>query len=129
MCVSKVDLDEEAAQSIADSTGFINREDFMKFAKDTKLVDFGDRKEKDETPTQEWAPARRHSKVAFMKVYKILVFVIQSVSGGLCCCRSGRSSVSPERELDRVELAFKRMDRNNDGYITWEEFTKVNMLH
>jgi Ca2+-binding EF-hand superfamily protein len=47
----------------------------------------------------------------------------------LCCCRSGRSSVSPERELDRVELAFKRMDRNNDGYITWEEFTKVNMLH
>ena len=67
--VSKVDLDEEAAQSITDSTGFINREDFMKFAKDTKLVDFGDRKEKDESPTKEWTPARRSSKVAFMKGY------------------------------------------------------------
>ena len=51
--------------------------------------------------------------------------MIQSVSGGLLCCCSGRGSVSPERELDRVEVAFKRMDRNNDGYITWEEFTKV----
>ena len=67
MLISKVDLDEEAAQSITDSAGFINREDFMKFAKDTKLVDFGDRKEKDETPTKEWTPARRSSKVAFMK--------------------------------------------------------------
>ena len=35
MHVSKVDLDEEAAKSITDSSGFINREDFMKFAKDT----------------------------------------------------------------------------------------------
>ena len=55
--------------------------------------------------------------------------MIQSVSGGLLCCCSGRGSVSPERELDRVEVAFKRMDRNNDGYITWEEFTKVKMLY
>ena len=67
MHVSKVDLDEEAAQSITDSAGFINKEDFMKLAKDTKLVDFGDRKEKDETPTKEWAPVRRSSKVALIK--------------------------------------------------------------
>jgi hypothetical protein len=73
--VSKVDLDEEAAQSITDSTGFINREDFMKFAKDTKLVDFGDRKEKDESPTKEWEPARSNSKVAFMKGYTRSLFL------------------------------------------------------
>ena len=40
----------------------------MKFAKDAKL-DFGDRKEKDETPTKEWTPARRSSKVSFTKGY------------------------------------------------------------
>ena len=57
------------------------------------------------------------------------ISLIQSVSGGLLCCRSGSGSVSPERQPDRVELAFKRMDRNNDGYITWEEFTKVDMVH
>ena len=73
MLISKVDLDEEAAQSITDSAGFINREDFMKFAKDTKLVDFGDRKEKDETPMKEWAPVRRSSKVTIMKGYKRLI--------------------------------------------------------
>ena len=43
----------------------------MKFAKDTKNVDFGDRKEKDVTPTQEWTPARRSSKVALIKGDKI----------------------------------------------------------
>ena len=36
----------------------------MKFAKETKLVDFRDRKEKDETPKKEWAPTKSKSKVA-----------------------------------------------------------------
>ena len=47
----------------------------MKFAKDTKLVDFGDRKEKDETPMKEWAPVRRSSKVTIMKGCKRLIFL------------------------------------------------------
>ena len=59
----KVDLDEEAAKSISDSTGFITREDFMKFAKETKLVDFGDRKEREDTPAKEWAPAKGNTNV------------------------------------------------------------------
>jgi hypothetical protein len=40
----------------------------MRFAKDTKLVDFGERKEKDDTPKKEWAPAQTSSQVASKKV-------------------------------------------------------------
>jgi Ca2+-binding EF-hand superfamily protein len=53
------------------------------------------------------------------------ISMLQSVSGGLLCCLSGRGLVSPERELDRLELAFKRVDKNNEGYVTWDEFSKV----
>ena len=48
---AEVGFDEEAAKSITDANGFISKENFMKFAKDTKLVDFGDRK--DESPKKE----------------------------------------------------------------------------
>ena len=56
-------LDEDAAKSITDSSGFVSREDFMKFAKETKLVDFGDRKDKEDSPAKEWAPAKIGGKV------------------------------------------------------------------
>ena len=32
----------------------------------------------------------------------------------------------PSKMIDRVELAFKRMDKNGDGFISWEEFMEVN---
>ena len=35
----------------------------MKFAKETKLVDFGDRKDKEDSPAKEWAPAKIGGKV------------------------------------------------------------------
>ena len=35
----------------------------MKFAKDRNLVDFTDRKDKDDTPKKEWAPTNSGSKV------------------------------------------------------------------
>ena len=40
----------------------------------------------------------------------------------LCCC--GRRPISPESE-DRIEHAFRKMDPNNTGYVTWKEFKKV----
>ena len=61
--VTKVGFDEEAAKSITDASGFINKENFMKFAKDTKLVDFGDRKDESPKTEKEWAPNRRGSQV------------------------------------------------------------------
>ena len=61
----KVDLDEEDVKSITDSSGFINKEDFFRFAKDKKLVDFDERKEKDESPKKEWVPAETSSQVLY----------------------------------------------------------------
>ena len=40
-CTLKVELDAKAARKIADENGEITREDFFKFAIDTKLLDFG----------------------------------------------------------------------------------------
>ena len=37
----QVDFEAKAAKKIADENGEINREDFFKFAIDTKLLDFG----------------------------------------------------------------------------------------
>ena len=45
----------------------------------------------------------------------------QSSGGLLCCCK--KPVVIPEE--DRVELAFRRIDLNNDGFITWDEFVQV----
>ena len=44
----------------------------------------------------------------------------------LCCC--GRRPISPESE-DRIEHAFRKMDPNNTGYVTWKEFKKVVLSH
>ena len=44
-----------------------------------------------------------------------------------CCCFGTKREVSPEPEVDRVEAAFKRMDRNMDGFLTWEEFKRVTL--
>ena len=46
----------------------------------------------------------------------------QGGGGFLCCC----AKVTPDAE-DRVELAFRRIDLNNDGFITWEEFVQVRL--
>ena len=124
----QVDLDVEAAQSITDSAGFITKEDFMKFAKDRNLVDFNDRKDKDDTPKKEWAPQNKSSKVVkIIQKNREFFFTLQQSSTGLLCCCGG--TVSPEPGPDRVELAFKRMDKNKDGFITWDEFNKVSLIH
>ena len=38
----------------------------------------------------------------------------------LCCAEA-----EEEEEVDRVELAFQRMDINRDGHVTYAEFRKV----
>ena len=39
----------------------------------------------------------------------------------LCCAEAEEE----EEEVDRVELAFQRMDINRDGLVTYAEFRKV----
>ena len=113
-----MELDIEAAQAITDSAGLITKEDFIKFGKDKRLVDFDDgrrEEKKDEAP--EWAPTQTSTNASGSKSSK-----------GLFCCGGRGGSVSPEPEMDRVELAFRRMDKNKDGFLTWEEFSKVLSL-
>ena len=48
-------------------------------------------------------------------------------AGQLLCCLSRKKK--PEREgTDRVEIAFRRLDINGDGYIDRTEFQKVCSL-
>ena len=60
--ITKVGFDEDAANSITDASGFINKENFMRFAKDTKLVDFGDRKNESPKKEKEWVTTQTSSK-------------------------------------------------------------------
>ena len=39
--------------------------------------------------------------------------------------KSSFQEMKLEKELDRVEAAFKKMDKDGDGYIDWEEFKQV----
>ena len=56
-------FDEEAAKAITDASGFITKENFMKFAKDTKLVDFNDRKDESPKKEKEWVPTQTRAQV------------------------------------------------------------------
>ena len=53
---------------------------------------------------------------------KVLFLQHGQTSGGLLCCFK-KAVVNPDE--DRVELAFRRIDLNNDGFITWDEFVQV----
>ena len=44
-------------------------------------------------------------------------------------CFGTKPSVTTEPEEDMVGTAFKRMDRNMDGFLTWEEFKRVTYLY
>ena len=45
----------------------------------------------------------------------------KQMSWCLCCAEAEEE----EEEVDRVELAFQRMDINRDGHLTYAEFRKV----
>ena len=39
-----------------------------------------------------------------------------------CCCHESNEEIE---EIDKIELAFQRMDINKDGFVTYSEFKKV----
>ena len=57
-------------------------------------------------------------------------FVLKSLCtlkvGGpsLLCCVLMSSNIEAE-EIDRVEAAFMKLDKDGDGFIDWEEFRQV----
>lgn len=107
----QVNLDEDVVKKMADEHGNMSRENFLQLGTKTKLVDLAGR----EQDTPEHTPTKHphHSQ-------KRHPHSSQSTGGFLCCCK--KSSVIPDE--DRVELAFRRIDLNNDGFITWDEFVQ-----
>ena len=108
----------------------MNRENFLALGTKTKLVDLAGRPEADtpeHTPTKHphHGHQRRvslHDLIKCKSSIKVLFLQHGQSSGGLlCCCK--KAVVNPDE--DRVELAFRRIDLNNDGFITWDEFVKV----
>ena len=42
-----------------------------------------------------------------------------------CCCHETNEEIE---EIDKIELAFQRMDINKDGFVTYSEFKKVSAI-
>ena len=47
-----------------------------------------------------------------------------------CCAREQEQEEEQgsTEEQDRVDSAFRIMDRDGDGFLTWEEFSRVGTL-
>jgi len=90
-------IDEEAAR-LTDKDGWIIRHEFLKFAVTTELlkVEFQDR--------------------VFQKVE-----VDKTEQSGSRAKKDSKSKLDPSK-MDRVELAFRKFDTNNDGYLSRDEF-------
>ena len=43
----------------------------------------------------------------------------------MLCCVLMSSNIEAE-EIDRVEAAFMKLDKDGDGFIDWEEFRQVS---
>jgi len=107
--VYQVNLDIENAKNMADEDGNMTRENFMLLGTKTKLVDLaGKEQTPEQTPTKHPHPHHNY-------------YSKKSSGGFLCCCKNSTTVIPDE---DRVELAFRRIDLNNDGFITWDEFVK-----
>jgi hypothetical protein len=54
---------------------------------------------------------------------------LYSSSGGLLSCCTGQQLVKEDTEMDRVEVVFRRMHRNRDGFVYLKEFLQVNLSY
>lgn len=116
--IYKVDLEEGVVPGIADDDGQVGLEAFINLAKSSKLLDLTtpsfrnvDRDHREQATPKRSGGGRGGRRQ-------------EGGSGGPLCCGAGVRAESPAGELDRVEGAFRRIDRNGDGFITWEEFQR-----
>ena len=115
-----MEFDEGAALSLCDRNGFINKENFFDFAVKTNLVDWTDLPKIEKKPPE--ITPRKHQTFSQRQKYQH-----QQRGRGLCCC--GRRPVSPEDEQDRIDHAFRKMDPNNTGFVSWKQFKKVKAIN
>ena len=124
--------DEDVGSLFENEANEINKNDFVQYALDHKLLDAQEanvRRKKKE----------KEDRIDRLERYKrqTSMFVDDAGNnqrtGGLFCCMKSTdvaSSRSPVREVqaaskDKVEAAFRKFDRNGDGVIDWEEFQQV----
>ena len=113
-----MEFDEGSALSLCDRNGFINKENFFDFAVRTNLVDWTDLPKMEKKQTESETRKQQTPSLATRQRHQH-----RPKGTGLCCC--GRRPVSPEDEEDRIVHAFRKMDPNNTGYVSWKEFKKV----
>ena len=112
-----MEFDEGAALALCDRNGFINKENFFDFAVKNNLVDWTDLPKLEKKTAESEGRKQQASSLALRQRQQY------RARGGLCCC--GRRPVSPEDEEDRIVHAFRKMDPNNTGYVSWKQFKKV----
>jgi len=123
--IYQVDLDERASNKITDDNGDISKEDFVKIAQDSKLLDFGNVMAGD---GMKGVSAKKQSRT-----YNPTAASGQGFQAGksslLCCCgaEDGDFNTELEPRVDRVEAAFRKFDLDGDGFLDWEEFKQIGM--
>ena len=113
-----MEFDEGSALSLCDRNGFINKENFFDFAVRTNLVDWTDLPKMEKKQAESETRKQQTPSLATRQRHQH-----RPKGKGLCCC--GKRPVSPEDEEDRIVHAFRKMDPNNTGYVSWKEFKKV----
>ena len=113
-----MEFDEGSALALCDRNGFINKENFFDFAVRNNLVDWTDLPKMEKKQVESDPRKQQTSSLAQRQRHQH-----RARGGGLCCC--GRRPVSPEDEEDRIVHAFRKMDPNNTGYVSWKQFKKV----
>ena len=115
-----MEFDEGSALALCDRNGFINKENFFDFAVRTNLVDWTDLPRLEKKTAESNSDPRKQQQTSSLAQRQRQQL---RQRGGLCCC--GKPPLSPEEEEDRIVHAFRKMDPNNTGYVSWKEFKKV----
>merc|ERR1711953_1136803 len=118
--IYEVEFDEGSALALCDRNGFINKENFFEFAVKTNLVDWSDLPKMDKKTGERESGDPRKQQIS--SIAQRQRQQQRAKGGGLCCC--GRRPLSPEEEEDRIVHAFRKMDPNNTGYVSWKQFKK-----
>ncbi|XP_023340815.1 calmodulin-related protein 97A [Eurytemora carolleeae] len=126
--IYKVDFEENSAKKLLDANGNITKDKFIQFGLETKLMDLSNRdttrRDEEEASKQKSENLQRRIKSAKSRPKK------ETSRGGLCSCMG--KGVEPEedgedqeKEMDRIEVAFRNFDADGDGFLDWDEFRKV----
>lgn len=146
-----LELSKTQVNKISNSEGFIEKADFIKCAQDMKLLDFTGRKvdpslmmgfkdnKKEQDPNIKiyrayrpyvsvvlHTPNQTPKKEKEKEKEKPLERKESSLKLLLHCC-SSQMMLSPDIEdpNDRVEVAFRRLDSDGDGYLHLEDFVHI----